>query len=93
MTHLVNQTCLASENSGLMGREYHAERSAILTNYGHHPHGQRNGQQTHPNHHEHVEAIEKGRDYLPEAWFGQDDSKRQVTPYRDHLSKTNLMSV
>ena len=52
-----------------------------------HSRGQGNGHKTHPKHNEHVEAIKKGREYLVEAWFSQGGSKRQVTSYRDHLSK------
>lgn len=68
-------TCLVSENSALMGRRYHAlERSAIPIDYGYYPWGQANGRRAHPNNDEHIEAIEKGREYLVDAWFSQCDS-------------------
>jgi hypothetical protein len=50
-------------------------------------HAQGNDPQTHSNHDEHVKEIEKGRDYLLEAWFSQKDSSPQVTTNRDNLSK------
>ncbi len=71
------KTCLVSKNSGRAGQEYHApERSAVPIYCGYHSRGQGNGHQTHPKNNEHVEAIEKGREYLVEAWFSQGDSKR-----------------
>ena len=86
-------TSLVSGNSGPVGRGYRApERSAIPIHNGHQSHGQGNSYQTHLNHDEHVEAIQKGREYLVEAGFSTRviDNKRRVTSYRDHLSKDNL---
>jgi hypothetical protein len=61
------KTCPVSENFDRGGREYHAERSAIPMYNSHHICEQGNGYQTHLNHEEHVEAIEKGHEYLIEA--------------------------
>ena len=85
MTELIGQlkTCLASQNSCLAGRAYHAECSTIKIYDGHHSHGQCYGHRTHPDHNGHVEEIEKGREYLAEAYFSQGDNKRQVTSYID----------
>jgi hypothetical protein len=58
-------TCLVSKSSGLVVREYYdAECSAIPTYYDYGSHGQGTGHQTYPNHEEHIEAIERGREYL-----------------------------
>jgi hypothetical protein len=50
-------------------------------------HAQGNDPQTHLNHDEHVKEIEKGRDYLLEAWFSQDNSSLRVATNIDNLSK------
>jgi predicted urease superfamily metal-dependent hydrolase len=50
-------------------------------------HSQGSGPQTHSNHDEHVKEIEKGRDYLLEAWFSQDNSNPRVATNKDSLSK------
>ena len=70
-------TCLVSENSGLGIQGYHApECIAIPIYYDYRPHGQGTGRQTHPNHDKHVEAIERGREYLEKVCFHQCDSKQ-----------------
>jgi hypothetical protein len=46
------------------------------------------------NHDEDIKEIEKGRDYLLEAWFSQEDSNPLVTTNRDNLSeKKKMVSV
>jgi hypothetical protein len=50
-------------------------------------HEQGNDPQTHSNHDEYIKEIEKGRDYLLEARFSQEDSNPLVTTNRDNLSE------
>jgi hypothetical protein len=68
--HEEDTTCLVSENSGLVGRGYHdPECIAIPIYYDYRSRGQGTGHQTYPNHDEHVEAVERGREYLEKACF------------------------
>ena len=87
MIDLEMKTCLVLENSGLLDRGHYAEHSAMWMCSDHRSRRQSKTHQTHPNHEKHVEAIEKGRENLAEARFGQGDNKQQVTSYRNQLRK------
>jgi hypothetical protein len=77
-------TCLVSENSGLAVRKYHAPESiSIPIYYDYRSHGQGTGRQTHPNHEEHVEAVERGREYLKK--LVSDETEQQMASYGDQL--------
>lgn len=60
------KTCLVLESSGLADQECHAEGSAISIYNDRDSRGQGKSHQTHVKNDEHVETIEKGREYLVE---------------------------
>lgn len=60
------RTCLVLENSCLAGPECHAERSAISIYNDVKSREQCRNHQTHLKYEEHIETIEKGREYLVE---------------------------